>query len=211
MTRFRILIVSLLVLAASGGLFLNPAAGEHGGGHDGDCGGGPGVVEYDFEIPTHADTYLFNTSRYSNYGDSSNLFLKMTNTWILVKFDVVGMSGPPSKVVLQLQAVGSSVGNFDVYATDSDWEEMDVTVDNSTQERGELIGSFETTETDETGNLEINIEVTDYVTGNGTYSFYLFNGTSTTVDSGGQFTSREGAAEQGVSGPTLAVAYDPES
>lgn len=144
-----------------------------------------------------ADATVKSASPGTNFGTGYSLSVKSpsdtdpTTVTSYVKFDVTGLSGAPTKVLLRVNTYSASPG-LQVWGAANDWTETGITATNAPA-MTTLLGSMP----DVTNNAWTELDVTGVVTANGTYTFG-FTTTKTTVKS---FASRE----TGATGPQLSV------
>ncbi len=145
---------------------------------------------------TEADSYVYETNPTSNYGNSSVLRIDASPVMrSYVRFNVQGISGTITSARLRLYASSSVKAGTSVSSTDSNWSETGITYNNVPAAISQLasLGAF-------SSGTWIEIDVTGYVTGNGTFSFMLATSSSTAAS----FSSKEGA-----NAPVLVVETTP--
>jgi acid phosphatase type 7 len=143
-----------------------------------------------------ADTYVNAGSTTSNYGTSTTLRLDASpDVHPYLRFTVSGVTGTISQVRLLLYTNNSdSAGIQSWVVTDNTWGELTTNYTNAPVLGSQLgsAGSFPT-------GIWVILDVTSYVTGNGTYSFGVTNLSSTAIS----VASRE----SGANAPQLVVTY----
>jgi RHS repeat-associated protein len=121
----------------------------------------------------------------TNYGTSTTL--RADNSPILnsyLRFDVQGLTGSITSATLRIYANSSSSTGYTLHpVTDNTWTETGITIGNAPAMGGQLgsSGSFST-------GTWTTVDITPYITGNGTYNFAFSTGSSTNIS----FSSREG-------------------
>ena len=143
-----------------------------------------------------ADTYVNASSTGSNYGNATTLRLDGSpDVHAYLRFTVTGLSGTITQVRLLLYANNSdSVGIRAWAVADNSWGELTTNYTNAPALGSQLAtsGSF-------ASGVWVSLDVTSYVTGNGTYSFGVTNPSSTAIS----VTSREA----GANAPQLVITY----
>lgn len=144
-----------------------------------------------------ADTYVDNGSPATNFGTSSQFVVD--NTPIrrsFLKFTVSGLTEAVSSAKLRIHVTSSgnsSNGGTWKSMTDTTWSETGVTYNNQPTIDGTTLGTLGSV----ANSTWYEIDVTSYVTGNGTYSF---GGTSANSN-GAYYNSRE----TGATAPQLVI------
>jgi hypothetical protein len=140
-----------------------------------------------------ADAYVDASKPTTNNGATSQLKVDgspVTNSYL--RFDVQGLNGPIIKATLSLYALASSSTSVAVRSVnDNTWGETTITYQNAPPISATAIGSL----TAITKNKRTTVDVTAYITGNGTWSLAL----TTTSSSAKTFASQEA----GANGPQL--------
>jgi hypothetical protein len=138
-----------------------------------------------------ADTYVNASSASTNYGSATTLRLDSSpDVHAYLRFTVSGLSGTITSVKLLLYSTNSdSVGIRAWSVADNSWGEL-----TTTYSKAPVLGSQLATSGSFASGVWVSLDVTSYVTGNGTYSFGVTNISSTAISVG----SREagGAASQ---------------
>ncbi len=149
-----------------------------------------------------ADAYVDSSNPTTNYGTSTTLRTDaspIVNSYL--RFNVQGTSGPVTKATLKIHANSSLSAGYQVHAVaDNTWGETTINYNNAP-----ALGSTINTSGAVSTGTWVSVDVTSFITGNGTYSFGL-NSTSSTALS---LSSRESGAnapqlivETGPAGPT---------
>jgi len=139
---------------------------------------------------TVADAQVKSTSANTNYGTLNSLRLRQgtssTDTfyWSYLKFEVTGQNGPVSGAKLRLYSTDGGPDGGSVYAVSNAWSESTLNWNNRPLLGGTVLGSAGAAPTP--GFVEINLG--DWITGNGTYSFAIATSSSNSVI----YDSREG-------------------
>ncbi len=146
-----------------------------------------------------ADTYVNSNSTGTNYGTSGQLGVDNSPVKrIFLKFNVSGITGTVSSVRLRMHVdnvlgAGSSNGGAFRSMTNTGWSETGVTWNNQPAIDGTLLGTLGSV----SQNTWYEVDVTSYVTGDGTYSI----GVTTSSTDGTDYDSRE----TGTTAPQLLV------
>jgi hypothetical protein len=146
-----------------------------------------------------ADTYVNSNSTGTNYGASGQLGVDNSPVKrMFLKFNVSGVTGTVSSVRLRLHvdnAFGAGSGNGGTYRsmTNTTWSETGVTWNNQPAIDGTFLGSLGSV----SQNTWYELDVTSYVTGNGSYSI----GVTSSSSDGADYDSRE----TGATAPQLIV------
>ncbi len=138
-------------------------------------------------FPVQADTYVNSTSPTSNYG-SATVFRLLTSTSDLhayLRFNVQGLAGYPvlHARLLVYSNSSASLGIKAQAVSDNTWIETAVTY-NTAPPLGSVIASSGPI----TAGSWVTLDVTPYITGEGTYSFGLTSPSTSTLS----FAAREG-------------------
>ncbi len=133
-----------------------------------------------------ADAYVDSSNSSANFGTATQLRVDgspIVNSYL--RFSVAGLSGTVKQVQLQIYANSSlSTGVTASRVADNTWGETTITYSNAP-----AIGSAIGTSAAVAKGTWITIDVTAYVTGNGTYSFAITSGNATALS----MASREAA------------------
>jgi len=153
-----------------------------------------------------ADAYVDDSFPGSNFGTS--VMLRTDSSPLLrsyLRFDVAGLSGPVQSAMLRVHADSSHGAGYEVRASSGQWTETGVTYSNSPSP-GTLLGGSGPMTAD-TWNT---IDVTGYVTGNGTVDLALtpLNSTNLRLSSRETATPAELVVVQEVAGNTPPTATD---
>ncbi len=128
-----------------------------------------------------ADAYVNSAYPSTNYGTSTALRADsspIVNSYL--RFSVSGLTGTVQKVTLQVYANSSlSTGITASRVADNTWGETTITYSNAP-----AIGTAINSSTAITGGTWISIDVTAYITGNGTYSLVLTSTNATALSMG---------------------------
>jgi len=139
-----------------------------------------------FTIIAAADAYVNASSSGSNYGTSSQL--RVDGSPVIrsyLRFDVSGVTGPVTSATLRVYARSNHNTGFEVRGVaDNGWDETAITYGNS-PDPGNLVGSSGPL----SSNTWVDIDVSSFVTGNGTFSLALTALTNTNL----RLDSREAA------------------
>jgi len=145
-----------------------------------------------------ADAYVNDSSPTSNYGSSTTLRADASpDVHSYLRFNVQGLSGTVTQATLRVYAnSSSSLGCTANRVSDNTWSEATLNYNNAPVVGGALgsSGAFG-------AGVWINIDVTAYITGNGTYNLALTTASSTAVS----LASREA----GANAPQLIVTTAP--
>jgi hypothetical protein len=134
-----------------------------------------------------ADAYVTAGSPASNYGSSTTLRTDASpDIHSYLRFNVQGLSGTVIKATLRMYANSTSSQGCTVNdVSDNTWSESTINYNNAP-----LVGSALGSSGAFGGGEWIEIDVTGYITGNGTYNLALTTPSSTAIS----FASRESAA-----------------
>jgi hypothetical protein len=145
-----------------------------------------------------ADTYVNAGSPGTNYGTLTTLRADASpDVHSYLRFDVQGLTGTVQRATILVFANSSSTSGININSlSDNTWSESTLNYNNAPPVGGSLgsVGGF-------TAPIWIRIDVTGYVTGNGTYSFALTTPGSTAIS----FASREA----GANAPQLVIETSP--
>ncbi len=143
------------------------------------------------------DAYVKSSSPSSNYGSASYLRLRDASPSYrtYIQFQVSSLSGTPWRATLRLYAYDGSNSGGDVYSVANSWTESGITWNNAPAISGPALDSLGAVADDTWAEYD----VTDAVTGNGTYSFAVQNSSTNSL----YLRSREGASNP----PELVIDY----
>ncbi|HEX2222173.1 MAG TPA: DNRLRE domain-containing protein, partial [Candidatus Limnocylindria bacterium] len=139
-----------------------------------------------------ADAKVRSSTPTRNFGTLTDLQVRLENAATphtfrsYVQFAVTGLSGPPRSAKLRLYVTDPSSQGGIAYAVPSTWTETGLTWNNAPPLDGSPLATLGSV----TANTWKEIDVTSAITGNGSYSFGIKEGT--TSDSA-FYSSREGA------------------
>jgi len=143
-----------------------------------------------------ADTYIDAASPSTNHGSATTIRVDGSpDVHAYIRFSVSGLSGTISQVRLLLFANNSDSQGIRAWAvSDNTWGELTTVYTNAPALGSQLAssGSFAT-------GVWVTLDVTSYVTGNGTYSIGITNLSSTAIS----MASRE----SGANAPQLVITY----
>jgi acid phosphatase type 7 len=143
-----------------------------------------------------ADTYVDSSNPGANFGSKTTVRLDSSPTVnAYLRFTVAGLSGTVTQVRLLLFANNSDSQGIRAFAvSDNTWGELTTTYSNAP-----ALGSQLATSSSFAASVWVSLDVTSYVTGNGTYSFGITNLSSTAIS----MASRESGADA----PQLVITY----
>ena len=135
-----------------------------------------------------ADTYVNSASTGTNYGSATSMRMDGSpDVHAYVRFTVSGLSGTITQVHLLLFANNSDSSGIRAWAVaDNSWGELTTNYTNAP-----ALGSQLATSAAFVSGVWVSLDVTAYVTGNGTYSFGVTNLSSTAIS----VASRESGAD----------------
>jgi acid phosphatase type 7 len=143
-----------------------------------------------------ADTYVNSASTGTNYGSATSMRMDGSpDVHAYLRFTVAGLSGTITQVRLLLYANNSDSKGIQAWAVaDNSWGELTTNYSNAPAMGSSLVtsGTF-------ASGAWVSLDVTSYVSGNGTYSFGVTNLSSTAIS----MASREA----GANAPQLAITY----
>ena len=141
-----------------------------------------------------ADTYVNAGSTGTNYGSATTLRLDSSpDVHAYLRFTVSGLSGTVGQVRLLLYANNSDSAGIQAWAVaDNTWGELTTNYTNAP-----ALGSQLATSASFASAVWVSLDVTSYVTGNGTYSFGITNLSSTAISMA--------ARETGADAPQLVI------
>jgi hypothetical protein len=135
-----------------------------------------------------ADSFVKAGNPAANYGTATSL--RMNGSPVIrgyLRFNVQGLSGAPTKVTLRIFARSAASAGFSISGvSDTTWTESAINYDNAPAV-GNMLGSSGAVGK----GTWVSVDLTAYVTGNGTYNLAL----STTGSSAASFASRESGAK----------------
>jgi PKD repeat protein len=145
-------------------------------------------------VPLDADTYVSSLKPTKNYASASTMKIKTSSTEYrsLVRFTLSGLNDAPTSVKLRLYVTDASSRGGDWYLVSNDWTESAVVWNN----KPDLSSSPVATVGAIVVGTWVEIDLTDAITGNGTYSL---EATSTSTNTGAFSTS------QGTNAPQVVV------
>ena len=127
-----------------------------------------------------ADAKVRSSTPTRNYGTLTDLQVRLGNTSTphtfrsYLKFTVKGLSGPPASAKLRLWVTDPTKDGGVLHAVSNGWTETGITWNNAPAISGTPLGNV--------GNVALNswkeIDVGAAITGDGTYSFAIMEGTS---------------------------------
>ena len=149
----------------------------------------PSVGSLPLTFTATADAQVLSSQPTANYGTRTNITVRNGGTTSYsyrsyLRFDVVGLVGPPSKAVLRVLVTDPSSNGGAAYATSSTWTETGITWSNAPPPAGSALAQAGATTT----GTWVELNVTAAVTGNGTFSFVLSDGNGDSAI----YSSREG-------------------
>jgi PKD repeat protein len=139
-------------------------------------------------IPLDADSYFNTDSPTKNYGAYTVLKLHSPTTAEyrpIVRFTLAGLSGKPTSVKLRLFVTDASPDGGSWYLVPNTWDESTVTWNTKPDVGGTPVATVAAP----TVGQWVEIDVTNAITGNGTYSFEATSASTNTAI----YSSREGA------------------
>jgi len=151
-----------------------------------------------FTFTPIADAYVNASSPASNYGSSTTLRADASpDVRSYLRFDIQGLNGPVTRATLRIFAnsaasLGCTVSNV----SDNTWIESTINYSNAPQ-MGDMLGSSGSFG----AGVWIDLDITAYVTGDGTYNLGLTTPGSTAIS----FASRE----SGANAPQLTIETAP--
>ncbi len=160
-----------------------------------------------FPIPAAADAYVSSSSPTTNFGTSTELRVDGSpELRSYLRFDVTGLTGVVTGVTLRVHAASSHSEGFVVrQVSNTTWDESTITYSNAPLV-GQGIGSSDTL----TAGSYSEIDITGWVTGDGSYSFALthFNNTNLRLSSRETANPPQLVITQDTSGNTPPTADD---
>jgi hypothetical protein len=145
-----------------------------------------------------ADAYVYSVNPTTNFGALTVLRADASpDMRSYLRFNVQGLSGTVKRATLRVSANSASTSGINIHGvSDNTWTELAINYNNAPP-LGNVIGAFSPV----TGGVWISIDVTSYVTGNGTYNLALTTPGSTAIS----FASRQ----SGANAPQLIVETEP--
>jgi glucose/arabinose dehydrogenase len=134
-------------------------------------------------IRAKADAMVRAAAPGTNYGSSKSLWVAFEKSRSYLKFDVSGLSGPPSRAVIRLWVTNQSPFGGYAYRVSNSWTESRVTWNHSPALLGPALDSVGAANV---GHW-VEWDVTSAIAGNGTYSFRVSGGSTNAVG----YASRE--------------------
>jgi hypothetical protein len=134
-----------------------------------------------------ADAYISASTPTTNYGFQTTLRADASpDIRSFLRFNVQGLAGPVTSAILRVHANSASTAGYQIRAvSDNTWTEAGINYNNAPA-MGALLGSS----TSFTAGAWTTVDLTSYVTGNGSYNFALATNSSTAIN----FGSREESA-----------------
>ncbi len=136
-----------------------------------------------------ADAFVSASAPNTNYGKSKQL--RTDNSPIVksyLRFDVQGLTGSVTKATLRVYSKTKSTAGYNVYmVSDTSWGETAITYNNAPS-----VGSLEGSSGKFASGVWTTVDITPFVTGNGTISLALTGINSTAVS----YVSREGGTNK---------------
>jgi hypothetical protein len=152
----------------------------------------------DLIVTPQADAYVRSDQATTNFGTKYVLDAQASSPTTptqltYVRFAVTGVSSAPASVQLRLYTYSAATQGLQVFSADNGWTESAITYDNAPAPGSTMVGAIPTI----TSNTWATLDVSNVVTGNGTYTFVI----ETTATANKQMGSRESTT----SGPELVV------
>jgi len=124
-----------------------------------------------------ADAQVLSTQPGTNYGTRTNLTVRAGGSTSYsyrsyLKFDVTGLTRPPSSAVLRVFVTDPSTNGGAAYATSTSWTETAITWSNAPAPIGSALAQAGATTT----GTWVSLNVTSAVTGSGSFAFVLSDG-----------------------------------
>ncbi|OLB75036.1 MAG: hypothetical protein AUI14_22180 [Actinobacteria bacterium 13_2_20CM_2_71_6] len=137
-------------------------------------------------VPVGEDSYVQADLATTNFGTATVLkTVTSPDSRAYLKFSVAGLGGTVTKATFRVFTQTSSGTGYELHAVaDNSWTEAGLIYNNRP-----AVGGTIGTATNFSANTWTSVDVTNYVTGNGTFSFEM-NATSTSLK---QYSSKEGA------------------
>jgi hypothetical protein len=131
-----------------------------------------------------ADAQIRSNQATKNFGTSTTLRVRLSQSRAYLKFTVTGLTGPPTSAVLRLRVIDGSTNGGSVYAVaNTTWTESGITWNNAPAITGTALSSLGTVTT----GTWVDFNLGSAITGNGTYTFAISGGNNDFVD----YASRE--------------------
>jgi hypothetical protein len=132
------------------------------------------------------DAYVKSSSPTGNYGSSSTVRLRESSKILhgYLQFAVSGIAATVQRATVRMHVADPSDSGGSIYLVSNDyrggglWDESGLTWSNAPEISGDALSSVAAVETGDW----VEFDVTAAVTGNGTYSFALANGSKNAVD-----------------------------
>lgn len=133
-----------------------------------------------------ADAYVRDSSPTSNYGNATSLRADASPIdRSYLRFNVQGLGGPVTRATLRVFATSASSQGYQTRSvSDNSWGELTINFNNSPAV-GSVLGSSGPI----SANTWTSIDVTSYITGNGSFNLALTTNSSTAMS----FSSRQGS------------------
>jgi hypothetical protein len=133
-----------------------------------------------------ADSYVTESNPNSNFGTSTVLRLDgspISRTYM--RFDVQGLTAPVARATLRLFANTNASGGFDVHSADGTWGEGTIKFNNAPAFSTVVYGSSN----GQSASTWSSTDVSELITGNGTYTLVLDTPSTTSVSFGSRESS----------------------
>ncbi len=154
----------------------------------------PTSVSSSFIFIAGADSYVDSSNPATNYGSATTLRVDGSpDVRSYLRFNLQGLAGSVTKATLRVYANSPASAGYDVHSvSDNTWLESAITYNNAPA-IGTVLGSSGSV----SGGTWTNVDITPYITGNGTYNLALTTAGSTAIS----LASRE----SGTNAPQLVV------
>lgn len=141
-----------------------------------------------------ADAYVTASASTTNYGFRTTLRADASpDTRSYLRFNVQGLSGPVTSAILRLHANSASTAGYQVRSvSDNTWTEAGINYNNAP-----AMGALWGTASNFAANTWTTVDLTPYITGNGSYNIALATNSNTAIN----FGSRE----ESVNAPQLLI------
>ncbi len=125
-----------------------------------------------------ADSFVRKDYPNTNYGSFSEVRAQSSPLLIgYLKFSVSGLTSPVTKATLRMYSLAGVTSGYKVYrVTDNSWSESTINYNNSP-----YLGTYINASGAVSSSTWTSVDVTSYITGNGTYSFGLTDPGSTMI------------------------------
>jgi glucose/arabinose dehydrogenase len=131
-----------------------------------------------------ADAQIRSNQPTKNFGASTTLRVRVSQSRAYLKFTVTGLTSPPASAVLRLRVIDGSTNGGSIYRlTNTSWTETGITWNNAPAISGSPLSSLGAVTT----ATWVEFNLGSAITGNGTYTFAISNGNTDSVD----YASRE--------------------